>query len=288
MARQTTAAGDHGGLGRQPAPRPGGPAPAGRRPGPGAVVGAGPRAGPGVRGLPHRPAPAPRVTCRGTAPRSCPATRSWARWSRAAPDVPGPGRRGPGRHRLAAAHLRAAAAGAARAPRTSAGPPAYTGWDADGGFAEYAVVPAAYVYRLPARGRPTCTPRRCCAPGSSATARCAGPQLPPGGRLGIYGFGASAHLTAQIALAQGAEVHVLTRDAEARGSPSSSGRPRRAGPTTSRRCRWTPRSCSPRPATWCRSPWPRSTGAARSRSPASTSATSPRWTTSGTCSGSGP
>jgi propanol-preferring alcohol dehydrogenase len=35
--------------------------------------------------------------------------------------------------------------------------------------------------------------------------------VPPGGRLGIYGFGASAHITAQIAIAQGAEVHVLTR-----------------------------------------------------------------------------
>lgn len=36
-------------------------------------------------------------------------------------------------------------------------------------------------------------------------------NLPPGGRLGIYGFGASAHLVAQIALAQGATVHVITR-----------------------------------------------------------------------------
>jgi propanol-preferring alcohol dehydrogenase len=41
-------------------------------------------------------------------------------------------------------------------------------------------------------------------------------QLPPGGRLGIYGFGASAHLTAQLALAQGHEVHVLTRGESAR------------------------------------------------------------------------
>jgi propanol-preferring alcohol dehydrogenase len=40
--------------------------------------------------------------------------------------------------------------------------------------------------------------------------------LPPGGRLGLYGFGASAHLTAQIAIAQGAEVHVLTRGEDAR------------------------------------------------------------------------
>jgi len=41
-------------------------------------------------------------------------------------------------------------------------------------------------------------------------------ELPPGGRLGIYGFGGSAHLTAQIALAQGATVHVFTRAAAAR------------------------------------------------------------------------
>ena len=36
-------------------------------------------------------------------------------------------------------------------------------------------------------------------------------HLPPGGRLGIYGFGSSAHLTAQIARAQGAALYVMTR-----------------------------------------------------------------------------
>jgi propanol-preferring alcohol dehydrogenase len=41
-------------------------------------------------------------------------------------------------------------------------------------------------------------------------------DLPAGGRLGIYGFGASAHLAAQVALAQGAVVHVLTRSEAAR------------------------------------------------------------------------
>ena len=40
-------------------------------------------------------------------------------------------------------------------------------------------------------------------------------ELPPGGRLGIYGFGASAHVVAQVAIAQGATVHVLTRSVEA-------------------------------------------------------------------------
>ena len=47
------------------------------------------------------------------------------------------------------------------------------------------------------------------------------PRAAPGGgpargRLGLYGFGGSAHITAQVAIAQGAEVHVLTRDAAAR------------------------------------------------------------------------
>jgi alcohol dehydrogenase, propanol-preferring len=41
-------------------------------------------------------------------------------------------------------------------------------------------------------------------------------SLPPGGRLGLYGFGGSAHLCAQVALAEGATVHVLTRGAAAR------------------------------------------------------------------------
>lgn len=41
-------------------------------------------------------------------------------------------------------------------------------------------------------------------------------ELPDNGVLGIYGFGGSAHLTAQIALGRGARVHVMTRDAAAR------------------------------------------------------------------------
>src|SRR6202049_1894283 len=41
-------------------------------------------------------------------------------------------------------------------------------------------------------------------------------ELPPGGTLGIYGFGGSAHLAAQIAIAEGAAVHVFTRGAAAR------------------------------------------------------------------------
>lgn len=87
----------------------------------------------------------------------------------------------------------------------------YTGWDADGGYAEYATVPAAFAYRLP-RGYSDqeLAPLLCAGIiGYRALERVG---LPPGGRLGIYGFGASAHLAAQVALARGARVHVMTRD----------------------------------------------------------------------------
>ncbi|MGZ4494680.1 MAG: zinc-dependent alcohol dehydrogenase family protein [Nocardioides sp.] len=91
----------------------------------------------------------------------------------------------------------------------------FTGWDADGGFAEYVVVPAGFAYRLPDAFDDVAAAPLLCAGiiGYRALRRAA---VPPGGRLGIYGFGGSAHLTAQVALAQGAEVHVLTRGADAR------------------------------------------------------------------------
>jgi len=91
----------------------------------------------------------------------------------------------------------------------------YTGWDADGGYADHVTVPAAYAYALPDALEDTEVAPLLCAGiiGYRALRRA---QLPPGGRLGIYGFGASAHITAQIAVAQGAELHVMTRGAGAR------------------------------------------------------------------------
>ena len=91
----------------------------------------------------------------------------------------------------------------------------FTGWDTDGGFAEHAVVDARFAYRLPEEYDDEVAAPLLCSGiiGFRALRRA---QLPPHGRLGIYGFGASAHLTAQLALAEGAEVHVLTRDARAR------------------------------------------------------------------------
>lgn len=92
----------------------------------------------------------------------------------------------------------------------------YTGWDADGGYAEYATVPAAYAYALPDGYSDVELAPLLCAGiiGFRALRRS---ELPPGGRLGIYGFGASAHLAAQVAIAEGAEVHVLTRSKAAQG-----------------------------------------------------------------------
>lgn len=88
----------------------------------------------------------------------------------------------------------------------------YTGWDADGGFAELATVPAAYAYPWTLDG--TAAPLLCAGIIGYRALRRA--DLPPGGRLGLYGFGASAHLTAQVAIAQGATVHVMTRARSAR------------------------------------------------------------------------
>lgn len=91
----------------------------------------------------------------------------------------------------------------------------FTGWDADGGFAEFTLVPQAYAYRLPEALRDAVAAPLLCAGivGYRALKRAC---LPPGGRLGIYGFGASAHIVAQVAIAQGATVHVVTRSAPAR------------------------------------------------------------------------
>ena len=93
--------------------------------------------------------------------------------------------------------------------------PRFTGWDDDGGFAEHALVDEQFAYRLPAGfADEEAAPLLCSGIiGLRALRRS---RLREGGRLGMYGFGASAHLAAQIALHEGATVHVLTRSASAR------------------------------------------------------------------------
>jgi propanol-preferring alcohol dehydrogenase len=93
--------------------------------------------------------------------------------------------------------------------------PTFTGWDVDGGYATFVVVNEEYVYHLPDDFDDVAAAPLLCAGiiGYRALRRT---ELPAGGRLGIYGFGGSAHLTAQIAIAEGARVHVMTRSPESR------------------------------------------------------------------------
>jgi propanol-preferring alcohol dehydrogenase len=104
----------------------------------------------------------------------------------------------------------------------------YTGWDADGGYAEYATVPTDYAHRLPDGYTDAELAPLLCAGiiGYHALLRA---ELPAGGRLGVYGFGGSAHLASQVAIARGATVHVMTRSpaaqelAEELGAASAQG-----------------------------------------------------------------
>ncbi len=94
--------------------------------------------------------------------------------------------------------------------RTSARSPVFTGWDLDGGYADACIVDERYAYRLPSTLSDEQVAPLLCAGiiGYRALSQAA---LPERGSLGIYGFGASAHLAAQVALKRGLRVHVLTR-----------------------------------------------------------------------------
>ena len=87
----------------------------------------------------------------------------------------------------------------------------YTGWTHDGGYAEYACVPEAFAYAIPpVFGDAEATPLLCAGIiGYRALRRS---QVPKGGRLGLYGFGSSAHVTLQVARHWGCTVYVATRE----------------------------------------------------------------------------
>jgi propanol-preferring alcohol dehydrogenase len=92
---------------------------------------------------------------------------------------------------------------------------AFTGYHCDGGFAEKTVVSAGFAHRLPdAFPDAQAAPLLCAGViGYRALRLC---ELRPGGRLGMWGFGASAHVTIQVARHQGGEVLAFTRSAEHR------------------------------------------------------------------------
>jgi propanol-preferring alcohol dehydrogenase len=98
----------------------------------------------------------------------------------------------------------------------------FTGYHADGGYAEQAVVPEAFAYALPpVFSDAEATPLLCAGIiGYRSYRRSA---IRPGGRLALYGFGSSAHIVIQIARHHGCEVYVSTRGAGHRALARSLG-----------------------------------------------------------------
>ncbi|MBB3232666.1 zinc-dependent alcohol dehydrogenase family protein [Halomonas stenophila] len=86
---------------------------------------------------------------------------------------------------------------------------AFTGYTRDGGYAEYCVADARYCFPLPAEDAQAAAPLLCAGLIGYRTWRLAGGDTPR--RLGIYGFGAAAHILVQLALARGQTVYAFTR-----------------------------------------------------------------------------
>ena len=90
----------------------------------------------------------------------------------------------------------------------------FTGYQLDGGFAEYAVADAEYCFPILGDGSDDeAAPLLCAGLIGYRSLRTAG----PGRRLGLYGFGASAHIVLQLACHQGREVYAFTRPGDAAG-----------------------------------------------------------------------
>ena len=146
----------------------------------------------------------------------------------------------------------------------------FTGYDIDGGYAEYTVADERFCFPIPA-GYPD---------DQAAPLLCAGligyrayTMAGDARRLGLYGFGDAAHILTQVARHQGREVFAFTRagrHGDAAVRPQRSARSGRAARTSRRRRSWTRRSSSRRRANWCPprcGPWTR---AAWSSAPGST------------------
>jgi propanol-preferring alcohol dehydrogenase len=86
----------------------------------------------------------------------------------------------------------------------------FTGYNIDGGYAECAIVGEDFAHPIPAPfSDENAAPLLCAGIIGYRSYRLSG--IRPGQRLGLYGFGASAHLVLQLARYQGCEVHVFTR-----------------------------------------------------------------------------
>ncbi len=88
----------------------------------------------------------------------------------------------------------------------------FTGYQIDGGFAELAVADERYCFALPASyGDEEAAPLLCAGLIGFRALRLAGDAL----RIGLYGFGAAAHIIAQVAAFQGREIYAFTRPGDA-------------------------------------------------------------------------
>jgi propanol-preferring alcohol dehydrogenase len=91
--------------------------------------------------------------------------------------------------------------------------PRFTGYQIDGGYAQYTVADARYVFPIPeGYSNAEAAPLLCAGLIGYRSLKLAG----PGKRLGIYGFGAAAHIVAQVARYEGREVYAFTRPGDSR------------------------------------------------------------------------
>ncbi len=106
----------------------------------------------------------------------------------------------------------------------------FTGYHVDGGYADYAVVPEPFAYPIPSLFTDD----------EAAPLLCAGiigfralrlSEVKPGQRLGLYGFGASAHIVIQIARHRGCAVYVCSLREEHRALAGELGAVWVGGPT---------------------------------------------------------
>ncbi|HEY64375.1 MAG TPA: zinc-dependent alcohol dehydrogenase family protein [Caldilineae bacterium] len=91
----------------------------------------------------------------------------------------------------------------------------FTGLHVDGGYAQYTIVKEDFAYHLPEGYSDLQVAPLLCA-GIIGYRALRLSEIKPGGRLGLYGFGASAHIVIQIAIHWGCEVYVFTRSEEHR------------------------------------------------------------------------
>jgi len=88
---------------------------------------------------------------------------------------------------------------------------AFTGYTVDGGYAEYVVAPETFVYPIPdGFSDMAAAPLLCAGIIGFRSLRVSGVE--PGGALGLYGFGAAAHVAIQVARHRGVRVYAITRD----------------------------------------------------------------------------